>query len=93
VDVTESPLVDDEYFGEFYTGAQPAPPTTTSEIIATGAAVPGGTGTFTTFPQGQPSVRRSRRSWDWAAAARPESTREPSHPIRSFLPIRSSWPT
>jgi hypothetical protein len=53
VDVTESPFVDDdEYFGEFYTGAEPAPPTTTSEIIATGAAVPGGTGTFTAFPQG-----------------------------------------
>jgi len=52
VDVTESPFADDdEYFGEFYTGAQPAPPTTTSLIIATGAPVPGASGTFATFPQ------------------------------------------
>jgi hypothetical protein len=42
---------DDEYFGRFYTGTSAAAATVTA-IAGTGAAVPGGTGVFTGFPQG-----------------------------------------
>jgi hypothetical protein len=41
---------DDEYFGRFYTGTIAAPAEITA-IAGTGAAVPGGTGVFTGFPQ------------------------------------------
>lgn len=52
VDVTASPFVDDdEYFGQFYTGTRPAPPTTVAAVANTGTPVPGGSGVFTAFPQ------------------------------------------
>jgi hypothetical protein len=63
VDVTTSPFVDDdEYFGQFYTGTVPAPPTTVTTVASTGAAVPGASGVFTTFPQ-SPALSESRSAF------------------------------
>ncbi len=42
---------DDEYFGEFWSGGTPAPPAVFSALATTGAAVPGASGVFTSFPQ------------------------------------------
>ncbi len=51
IDVTDSQFIDDdEFFGEFYTGAAAAPSATLLQRAGTGTAVPGGSATFTAFP-------------------------------------------
>jgi len=42
---------DDEYFGEFWSGNTPAPPAVFTALALSGAAVPGASGVFTSFPQ------------------------------------------